>query len=78
MPKVMLRPLPLSISTLVSRFVPMIGSTMCGYLLGYGTLSGWSDRSKVMADFDHRRKDGVAGSAIETSRRVSFWQHLEL
>ena len=60
----MLRPLPPSISTLVSRFMPMIGSTMSGYLPSCGTLFGWSVRSKVMADFDHRRKVGMAGSAV--------------
>ena len=37
----MLRPLPPSISTLVSRFVPMIGSTTSGYFPGCGTFSGW-------------------------------------
>ena len=37
----MLRPLHPSISTLVSRFGPTIGSTTSGYLLGCGTLSGW-------------------------------------
>ena len=60
----MLRPLPPSISTLVSRFVPTIGLTISGYLPSYGTLSGWSVRSKVMADSDHRRKVGAAGSAV--------------
>ena len=44
--------------------VPMIESTMSGYLPGCGMLSGWSERSKVMADSDHRRKVGVAGLAI--------------
>jgi hypothetical protein len=58
-----LRPLPPSISTLVSHFVPMIESTMSGYLPGYGMLSGWSDRSKVIADPDHRGKKGMAGPA---------------
>ena len=60
----MLRLLPPSISTLVSHFVPMIGSTMSGYHPSYGMLSEWSVRSKVMADSDHWRKEGAAGSAI--------------
>ena len=55
---------PPSISTLVSHFVSMIGSTTSGYLPGCGMLSKWSDWSKVMADSDHQRKVGVAGSAV--------------
>jgi hypothetical protein len=58
----MLRSLPLSISTLVSHFVLMIGSTTSRYLSGYGMLSEWFDRSKVIIDPDHRRKVGVASS----------------
>ena len=53
-----LRPLPPSISTLVSHFVPMIGSTTSEYLPDCGTLSEWSVRSKVTANSDHRRKEG--------------------
>ena len=60
----MLRPLPPSISTLVSHFAPTTGLTTSGYLPGCGTLSGWSVRSKVMVDSDHRRKAGVAGSVV--------------
>jgi hypothetical protein len=39
----MLWPLPLSISTLVSRFVSMMGTTTSGYWPGHGILSRWSD-----------------------------------
>jgi hypothetical protein len=49
----MLRPLPPSISTLVSRFVLTIRSMTSRYLLGYRTCSGWSKRSKVMEESDH-------------------------
>ena len=58
----MLRPLPPSISTLVSYFVLTIGLTTSRYLPGCGTLSRWLVQSKVMANSDHRRKAGVAGS----------------
>ena len=33
-------------------------------LPGCGIASGWSVRSKVMADSDHRRKAGMAGPAV--------------
>ena len=33
-------------------------------LPGCGMASGWSVRSKVMADSDHRRKASVAGLAV--------------
>jgi hypothetical protein len=56
-------PAALSISTLVRCFMLMIGSIMSGHLPGCGTLLGWSDRSKVMANSGHRRNAGVAGSA---------------
>ena len=46
------------------RFVSTIRSTTSGYLPGCGTLSEWSVRSKVMADFDHRRKGGMAGWVV--------------
>jgi hypothetical protein len=52
---VMLRSLPLSISTLVSRFVLTIGSTTSGHLPSCGTCSGWSERSKVIEELDHLR-----------------------
>jgi hypothetical protein len=58
----MLRPLPPSISTLVSRFILTIRSTTSRYLLGCGTLSRWLDQSKVMGDLDHWRKASVASS----------------
>jgi hypothetical protein len=58
-----LRLLPLSISTLVRRFVLKITSTPSRHLHSCGMLLGWSDRSKVMADSDYRINEGVAGSA---------------
>ena len=60
----MLRSLPPSISTLVCHFVPMIGLTTSRYHPGCGMHSGWSVRSKVMADSDHWRKVGMAGSVV--------------
>ena len=30
----------------------------------YEMLFGWSVRSKIMVNFDHRRKEGVANSAV--------------
>ena len=57
----MLRPLPLSISTLVSRFGPTIESTISGYLPRYRMVSRWLVQSKVIADSNHQRKGGVAG-----------------
>jgi hypothetical protein len=59
----MLRPLPPSISTLVSHFMLTIGSTMSRNLPNYGMLFRWSDRSKVITDPEHRRKEGMAGLA---------------
>jgi hypothetical protein len=57
------RPLRPSISTLVRRFVPMIGSTMSEHLPSCRMLHGWSDRSKVMAESDNQRDAGIAGLA---------------
>ena len=60
----MLRPLPPSMSTLVSHFGLTIRSTTSGYLPRCGTVSGWSVQLKVMVDSDHRSKGGVAGCAV--------------
>jgi hypothetical protein len=51
----MLRPLPLSMRTLESLTLPMIGSTTSGYLPGLGTKSGWSPWSKVIGLSDQSR-----------------------
>jgi hypothetical protein len=40
-------------------------------------LPGWSERSKVMGDLDHRRKAGVAGLTAYNPRRASFYRRLE-
>ena len=63
----MLRLLPLSINTLVRRFMLMIGLTASGHLPDCGTCSEWSDRSKVIVETDHGRKEGVAGSMAKIS-----------
>ena len=60
----MLRPLPPSISTLVSHFEPTMRSTTSGYLPGCGMISGWSVRSKVIADSNLQRKGGVASWVV--------------
>jgi hypothetical protein len=50
-----------------------MGLTMRGYRPGFGTMSGWSLRSKVMGTLDHLRYSGVAGETAMTSRAVSFY-----
>jgi hypothetical protein len=70
----MLRPLPPSINTLVRRFDPTIGSTVRGYILGCGIMSGWSWWSKIIENSDHRRYRGTAGSTTNTSRWATLRQ----
>jgi hypothetical protein len=39
--------------------------------------SGWSLQSKVIGTSDHFRYDGFAGSALKTSRQMSFSRRVE-
>jgi hypothetical protein len=50
----------------------MMGLTMRGYLLGFGTKSRWSLWLKVMGISDHFSYSGVVGETTMTSRAMSF------
>jgi hypothetical protein len=69
---IMFRELPPSMRTRLSLTSLMMGLTMRGYHLDFGTKSGWSLWSKVMGTSDHLRYSGVADDSAMTSQAVSF------
>jgi hypothetical protein len=73
----MFRELPWSTRTQLSLTSMMMGQTMRGYHVGFGTKSGWSMQSKVMGTSDHLRYSGVAGEIAMTSWVVSFCFRLD-
>jgi hypothetical protein len=51
----------------------MMGLTMRGYCLSFGTKFGWSLWSKVMGTSNHLSYSRVAGQTTMTSQAMSFY-----